>query len=109
MFEGAAGPPAYAAMVLPLTGARHTRAMADYRRLAQFGLMVSDESRGRVRAVAGRPFIRYDLGPRDLHELTRAGLARMEELFLAAGAREVRTCRWRRACGRSAPACGISS
>jgi len=88
MFEGAAGPPAYAAMVLPLTGARHTRAMADYRRLAQFGLMVSDESRGRVRAVAGRPLIRYDLGARDLSKF-RAGLARMEELFLAAGAREV--------------------
>jgi choline dehydrogenase-like flavoprotein len=88
MFEGAAGPPAYAAMVLPLTGARHTRAMADYRRLAQFGLMVSDSSRGRVRAIAGRPLIRYDLCAQDLSKF-RAGLARMEELFLAAGAREV--------------------
>jgi len=88
MFEGAAGPPAYAAMVLPLTGARHTRAMADYRRLAQFGLMVSDESRGRVHAVAGRPLVRYDLGARDLSKF-RAGLAHMEELFIAAGAREV--------------------
>jgi len=88
MFEGAAGPPAYAAMVLPLTGARHTRAMADYRRLAQFGLMVSDESRGQVREVAGQALIRYDLCPRDLSKF-RAGLARMEELFLAAGAREV--------------------
>jgi choline dehydrogenase-like flavoprotein len=88
MFEGAAGPPAYAAMVLPLTGARHTRAMADYRRLAQFGLMVSDESRGRVRAVAGRPLIRYDLCAEDVAKF-RAGLARMQELFFAAGAREV--------------------
>jgi choline dehydrogenase-like flavoprotein len=88
MFEGAAGPPAYAAMVLPLTGERHTRAMADYRRLAQFGLMVSDESRGRVHAVAGRAVIRYDLCDRDLAKF-RAGLLRMRELFLAAGAREV--------------------
>ena len=88
MFEGAAGPPAYAAMVLPLTGARHTRAMADYRRLAQFGLMVSDKSRGRVQALAGRPLIRYDLCAEDVSKF-RAGLARMEELFLAAGAREV--------------------
>jgi hypothetical protein len=44
VFEGVAGPPAYAAMSLPLTGARHSEAMADYRRLAQFGVMVSDSS-----------------------------------------------------------------
>ena len=39
-------------------GRRHAEAMADYRRLAQFGLMVSDSSRGRVRVVgrtAGDP------------------------------------------------------
>jgi choline dehydrogenase-like flavoprotein len=53
MFEGVAGPPSYAAMVLPLTGERHRRAMAGYRRLAQFGVMVSDESRGSVRALGG--------------------------------------------------------
>src|SRR5262249_9561363 len=47
MFEGVAGPPAYAAMSLPLTGERHRQAMARYRKLAQFGLMVSDTSRGR--------------------------------------------------------------
>lgn len=88
MFEGVAGPPAYAAMSLPLTGAAHRDAMADYRRLAQFGLMVSDSSRGRVRAVAGRPVIRYDLCDEDLAKF-RTGLARMRELFLAAGAREV--------------------
>jgi choline dehydrogenase-like flavoprotein len=88
MFEGVAGPPAYAAMSLPLTGDAHTRAMADYRRLAQFGLMVSDSSRGRVRAVAGRPVIRYDLGDEDLAKF-RSGLARLRELFLAAGANEV--------------------
>jgi choline dehydrogenase-like flavoprotein len=88
MFEGSAGPPAYAAMVLPLTGERHTRAMADYPRLAQSGLMVCDESRGRVRSVGGRPVIRYDLCARDVARF-RAGLARMHELFLAAGAREV--------------------
>jgi choline dehydrogenase-like flavoprotein len=88
MFEGVAGPPAYAAMSLPLTGDAHARAMADYRRLAQFGLMVSDSSRGRVHAVAGRPVIRYDLCADDLAKF-RAGLARLRELFHAAGAREV--------------------
>jgi choline dehydrogenase-like flavoprotein len=88
VFEGVAGPPAYAAMSLPLTGARHSEAMADYRRLAQFGVMVSDSSRGSVRTVAGRPLIRYDLIDADLRRF-RTGLARMRELFEAAGAREV--------------------
>ncbi len=88
MFEGVAGPPAYAAMALPLTGARHTRAMASYRNLAQFGLMVSDASRGRVTSLRGRPLIRYSLCPADLAKF-RSGLLRLRELFDAAGAREV--------------------
>ncbi len=88
MFEGVAGPPAYAAMSLPLSGARHARAMAEYPHLAQFGLMVSDSSRGRVRSLGARPMIRYDLAHEDLLKF-RAGLGRLRELFLAAGAREV--------------------
>ncbi len=88
VFEGIAGPPAYTAMALPLTGARHAEAMSDYPRLAQFGLMVSDSSRGSVRSLAGRPLIRYDLDEGDLGRF-RVGLARMRELFEAAGAREV--------------------
>jgi choline dehydrogenase-like flavoprotein len=88
IFEGVAGPPAYAAMSLPLTGARHAEAMAHYRHLAQFGVMVSDSSRGSVHAVAGRPLIRYDLAGADLRRF-RTGLARMRELFEAAGAHEV--------------------
>lgn len=88
VFEGVAGPPAYAAMSLPLTGARHAEAMADYRRLAQFGLMVSDSSRGSVHSVGGQTLIRYDLTDADLNRF-RNGLARMRELFEAAGAREV--------------------
>jgi choline dehydrogenase-like flavoprotein len=88
VFEGVAGPPAYAAASLPLTGTRHAQAMARYRNLAQFGLMVSDRSRGRVRSVAGRPLIRYDLCDDDLQRFRR-GLQLLRELFGAAGAREV--------------------
>jgi choline dehydrogenase-like flavoprotein len=88
IFEGVAGPPAYAAMSLPLAGERHADAMADYPRLAQFGVMVSDSSRGSVRSVAGGALIRYDLTDADLQRF-RTGLARMRELFEAAGAREV--------------------
>jgi choline dehydrogenase-like flavoprotein len=88
LFEGIAGPPAYVAMSLPLSGARHAKAMSAYRHLAQFGLMVSDSSRGHIRSLAGRPVIRYDLGREDL-ERFRVGLARLEQLLRAAGAREV--------------------
>jgi choline dehydrogenase-like flavoprotein len=88
IFEGVSGPPAYAAMSLPLTGTRHEEAMADYRHLAQFGVMVSDGSRGSVRSVAGWPLIRYDLTEEDLRRF-RTGIARMRELFQAAGARDV--------------------
>ncbi|HZV73593.1 MAG TPA: GMC family oxidoreductase [Conexibacter sp.] len=88
IFEGVAGPPSYVAMALPLTGRRHAAAMADYRHLAMFGLMVSDRSRGSVRSLAGRPVIRYDLVEEDVARF-RTGLARLEELFRAAGAREV--------------------
>jgi choline dehydrogenase-like flavoprotein len=88
MFEGIAGPPSYAAMALPLQGQRHAAAMRSYRHLAQLGLMVSDSSRGRVRKLAGRPWITYDLDERDLTRF-RTGLRRIEELFTSAGAREV--------------------
>jgi choline dehydrogenase-like flavoprotein len=88
IFEGVAGPPAYAAMSLPLTGERHAQAMADYRRLAQFGLMVSDSSRGSVHSLAGQTVIRYDVDDADLQRF-RTGLQRMRELLEAAGAREV--------------------
>ena len=92
MFEGIAGPPAYAALSLPLTGARHAAAMASYRHLAQFGLMVSDRSRGSMRLPrrgrGGRPLIRYDIVEEDVAKF-RVGLARLDELFRGAGAREV--------------------
>jgi choline dehydrogenase-like flavoprotein len=88
MLEGIAGPPAYVAMSLPLSGDRHAEVMHDYRRLAQFGLMVSDSSRGRVHIAAGHPIIRYDMNHEDLEKF-RAGLRRLDQLFTAAGAREV--------------------
>jgi choline dehydrogenase-like flavoprotein len=88
MLETIAGPPAYAAASLPLEGAAHAAAMASYPQLAQIGLMVSDASRGRVRSVGGRTVIRYDPAEPDVAKF-RAGLARLEQLFAAAGAREV--------------------
>jgi len=75
-------------MSLPLVGRRHAEVMASYPRLAQLGLMVSDSSRGSVHGIGRRPVIRYDLAQADIEKF-RAGMGRLEELFKAAGAREV--------------------
>jgi choline dehydrogenase-like flavoprotein len=88
MFEGAAGPPDYLAMSLPYAGRAHRDAMLRYPRMSQFGLMVSDVSRGRVASFAGRPQIRYDLGAEDLARFRR-GIELLCELYAAAGARVI--------------------
>jgi choline dehydrogenase-like flavoprotein len=85
MFEGAAGPPDYAAMSFPFSGERHRELMLRYRRFSQFGLMVSDVSRGFVRARGGRVEIRYDLGHEDVATFKR-GIELLCELYVAAGA-----------------------
>src|SRR3954464_2541382 len=71
MLEGAAGPPDYAAMSLPFAGERHRDLMLRYRQMSQFGLMVSDISRGSVRERAGRVEIRYDLNEDDVATFKR--------------------------------------
>jgi choline dehydrogenase-like flavoprotein len=88
MFETIAGPPAYVAMSLPLTGPRHAEVMASYPQLTQLGLMVSDISAGSVHRVGRRAVIRYSLVPADVEKF-RAGIVRLEQLLRAAGAREV--------------------
>jgi choline dehydrogenase-like flavoprotein len=95
MLEGIAGPPDYLAMAVPFSGARHRELMLRYRNVAQFGLMVSDTSRGRVLTGAlgrraGRPVIRYDLNAHDTATIGR-GVERLAELLFAAGARTVFT------------------
>ena len=88
MLEGAAGPPDYAAMTFPFAGAKHRELMLQFRNIAQFGLMVSDLSRGWVRERAGRVEIRYDLNKEDTQTFKR-GIERLCELFVAAGARAI--------------------
>jgi choline dehydrogenase-like flavoprotein len=58
------------------------------RHVAQAGLMIRDTSRGRVRRVAGRTVIRYDVSQRDADLLVRA-IAHAAMLELAAGATAV--------------------
>jgi choline dehydrogenase-like flavoprotein len=86
LFETVAGPPDYLAMAVPFRGERHREIMLDYRRIAQFGLMVSDTSRGRVHTHP--PFVRYDLNRKDADTIVR-GLERLAQLLFAAGAKRV--------------------
>ena len=88
VFEGIAGPPDYLALASPFSGDRLRELMLGHRHVAQCGLMVSDTSRGRVRSVLGRPVVRYDLNDADTATF-KTGLARLEELMRAAGARDV--------------------
>ena len=89
MFEGAAGPPDYAAMSFPFTGEQHRDLMLDYLHIAQFGLMVSDTSRGSVRSLPGGAFhISYVLNDEDLRTFKR-GIELLCECYWAAGAEEV--------------------
>jgi choline dehydrogenase-like flavoprotein len=95
MLEGIAGPPDYVAMAVPFAGPRHRELMLRYRNMAQFGLMVSDRSRGwisgsRLARWAGRPVVRYDLGAADAAKV-KQGVLRLAEMFWAAGARTVVT------------------
>ncbi|WCB92600.1 putative GMC-type oxidoreductase [Baekduia alba] len=93
MLEGIAGPPDYLAMAVPFSGPAHRELMLDYRRVAQFGLMIEDTSRGhipvgRLARRAGRPIVRYDLNARDVKTI-KNGVKRLAELLFAAGARRV--------------------
>lgn len=93
VLEGIAGPPAYLALAVPFSGDRHREVMLRYRNIAQFGVMIRDDTRGRVilnRAIraTGRAIVRYDLSRTDAARVRR-GVRHLVELFLAAGAREV--------------------
>src|SRR5439155_23947219 len=58
-------------------------------RVASFGVMVSDRSKGRVRLGPGdRPFVTYWFGRRE-RDLMQRGMAVVSRVFLAAGARQV--------------------
>jgi choline dehydrogenase-like flavoprotein len=89
MLEGAAGPPDYAAMSFPFTREQHRELMLDYLRIAQFGLMVSDTSRGSVRELPGNTVhISYALNDADVRTFKR-GIELLVECYWAAGAQEV--------------------
>jgi choline dehydrogenase-like flavoprotein len=88
LFEGAAGPPDYLATSFPFSRERLRDVMLRYRNLSQFGVMVSDSSRGFVRRRAGRVEIRYVLNREDVERFER-GIDLLAQLYRAAGATDV--------------------
>ena len=56
--------------------------------LSAFGVMISDESHGRVRTFFGKPLITYRMLPRDKAKLLK-GIYTLAELYFEAGAKRV--------------------
>ncbi|RJO63044.1 MAG: FAD-binding protein [Myxococcales bacterium] len=89
VLEGAWLPMDVAALINPHIGWRLQRDMESFDRLATFGLMVQDTSRGAVRPGAeGEPFITYWLNREDVRRIRR-GAELLCRVYLAAGAREI--------------------
>lgn len=88
LFEGGSTPLDLTMAMLPFVGPHLVDLAERFDRMAMFGFMVEDRSRGRVRALRGRPFISYWLGRADVAQLQR-GIAILSRVYLAAGARRV--------------------
>jgi choline dehydrogenase-like flavoprotein len=89
LFLGASAPIDLGALQFAFVGKRLMTLMDQYDKVASFGVMVDDETRGRVTVgPGGRPVILYRLG-RIERERLRRGVEILSRVFLAAGAREV--------------------
>jgi choline dehydrogenase-like flavoprotein len=89
LFEGAFAPLDVGAASFPILGKRLVELLEDYRRIACFGCMIEDTSRGRVRrGPGGRPFITYWLNDHDVARLKK-GVETMARVFFAGGAKRV--------------------
>jgi choline dehydrogenase-like flavoprotein len=88
LFEGATTPLEYTISLMPQLGPRLVELAEGYDRIASFGFLVSDTSRGRVRLVGGRPVVTYRLNDHDVARLKR-GLDILARVYFAAGARSV--------------------
>lgn len=79
----------YAAILFSVTGERLMKRMDDIDNIANFGVLVSDTSRGRVRVgINGYPLISYQLNDHDAERM-KFGMLRTAEMVRAAGAKEI--------------------
>ena len=92
MIEGIFTPPGPLLASLPGAGVEYKKMTAAYRRIAAAGVMISDTSTGTVRrGCFGSPFHAfYQMNKADARSM-QFGVARLAELYLAAGAKRVYT------------------
>jgi choline dehydrogenase-like flavoprotein len=90
LFEGAMLPLEMTMSASPLIGPELIRIAESFDRVATFGFMVEDTSRGAVHAIGGEPVIRYWLSEHDVAHIKR-GIDVLAQIFFAAGARRVHT------------------
>jgi len=90
MLEGAHGPPALMAVSVPGAGKEFKERISEITNYADFGVMVSDTGKGRVRAPGkyAQPVMLYNMTNEDARRMVK-GMALTSAIFLAAGAREV--------------------
>jgi choline dehydrogenase-like flavoprotein len=89
LMEGVGAPLDLGSISLLAFGRRFTELMESYDRIAAFGFMLEEESRGRVRpGPRGRPLITYSLVDADVARLKR-GVEILSRIFFAAGAEAV--------------------
>lgn len=87
-FEGAFLPLSMASGAMSQVGPRWTHLVERFDRLACFGFMIAETSRGRVHLAGGEPRMTYVVEPEDVRRMVRAqGL--LARVFLAGGAKVV--------------------
>lgn len=87
LLEGIHGPPPLVAMGMPFLGARFLDALAQFRSVGAFGILIEDDANGRVSwsRMFKMPMVLYSLGASEIERL-RKGIALACRAFLASGA-----------------------
>ena len=89
MMLGASTPLSLSALMLPHVGRELMEMVEGFKHIASHGIMIGDESRGRVRVGRdGAPLLTYRLERGDTERL-KQGLVHAAEIFFAAGAKQV--------------------
>lgn len=89
MFEGFFLPPAFLSFTLPAFGKRLKKLMADYSKMAGFGIMVNDSSHGRVIAgIDNSPMIFYSVNKADAEKFKK-GIEIASRIYFEAGAKKI--------------------
>jgi choline dehydrogenase-like flavoprotein len=89
LHNGASTPLSLTPLLLPMTGRRLMDSLRRFNHVANLGVMIKDETRGRVRlGPGGAPLLTYWLTRGEVAKLHR-GLVQAAEIFAAAGAKKL--------------------